>query len=64
MKPRKEQTLWITASVVLKTTGLTTDELKGLRKHNPIDTGFYKIAETGGYLYNAKMIEPLKKVAA
>lgn len=60
----REQTLWITASVVLKTTGLTHDELRGLRKHNPMETGFFKIAETGGYLYNAKMIEPLKKIAA
>lgn len=58
---QREKVLWITARVVTEQTGLNSEQMRTLRKNNP---GFYKLSETGGYLYNAEMIKPLKKETA
>lgn len=61
MKHHREKILWITAQQVKKVTGFTHEDMRALRENNPMETGFYKLAETNGYLYNSKMLEPIVK---
>lgn len=63
MKHPREKIAWITAQQVRKLTGFTNDDMRSLRKNNAAN-GFYKVSETGGYLYNASMIQLLIKQTA
>jgi len=57
MKPR-EQILWVTAREITKRTDLNKEQLRTLRNNNP---SLFKLADTGGYLYNFSMLKDLLK---
>lgn len=62
MKHQKEKILWVTGHVAIKKYGITKQELKTMRIDNN-NNGFLKVSDSGGYRYNANLLNQLLKTA-
>lgn len=59
---QREKTLWVTGHVAIKKYDLTKEELRTMRNDN-LNNGFFKVSDSGGYRYNANMLNKLLKIA-